>query len=151
MTIVYRSAKAELAILKGIDETDDPAKHISILRDAVEQMANFTTVETQRILTSLNGVGGNAQNLRTATTNTIFASTDGTLLYDTTSTTVDAQLPLVSAYPGMIVQVKKKAGANAATLTPSGSDTIAGGGAATITAYARYQANAVTNDWEQLI
>mgnify|MGYP001603567911 CR=1 FL=1 len=150
MPLPYRSSRLELPGLKGMDETTDQGKHITILRDALDQLAQSVTVEFQRNEASMNGVGGQKNAFRIASANTIFASTDGTLAFDTTNNTVDAILPKTTEYPGLIVAVFKLTGGNAATLTAQSGDTITGGSPLAVTTIVYFQADVVNRNWQQI-
>ena len=149
MPLQYAPVKFKATVLKGLDEATSTEDQIRVLRQQIEALVDYLNVELARNANAVNSAGGQKTNYRDVTADTLVASTDGTIGFDTTAGNVTASLPLAREYPGIIYCGKEIAGANVAAFGPRGSDTIDGVAAAyAVTSTPVWiQADAPNNNW----
>ena len=151
MPLKYRPQKVvKKDQLRSLVEMDVP-EEMTAFRDALvgvlETILDSVNTEFNRVGTSVNGAGGIATAIRTVTASTNLTSVDGTVYGNTTGGAVTLTLPTASQYPGLVLCVKRSAGANTLTVAPSGSDTIDGGGSVSVTTAQYFQSNG-TSGWQ---
>jgi hypothetical protein len=136
-------ALAEAEVPEGMEGFRDQV--IAIL-DAILDNVNL---EFGRVGTAVNGAGGQSTAQRTVTASSDLTSVDGTVFGDTTAGAVTLTLPPADEYPGLVLVVKRSAGANTLTVAPSAGDTINGGGSVSVTSATSFQSLGTT-DWQTL-
>ena len=90
----------------------------------LEGVVTQQNLEMKRVQNVLNSVAGITAAARTVTANGDIASTDFGVYADTTAGTVTMTLPYASEFQGLVLVLKRVAGANTYTVQVRGSDTI---------------------------
>ena len=150
MSIRYQPLKLHLAGLRDLDEAGTQEERNAIFRSTFEDLTDWLVNEHKRLATSTNSAAGEFAGYRTISADSLVASTDRTVVADTTAAGVTATLPLAREYPGLTVAFKRIAGANPFTVAARGSDTVDGGASVTVTTPRWFQADAVNANWVEL-